>query len=327
MGWMPTNVPGRESNAPRRSGFTLIELLVVVSIIAILISVLLPSLKSAREQAKEVVCKAEVAGIGRGLMTYASGHRDYYSSGSFDPETSNGRDGPVDQVGWVADLVNAELAFPNEMLCPSNPAKYNQKLGLDEDGVYSEERARDLLARGYNSNYTQSWFMARTEWDPNKAVHSSSPFNIKRVDTTKGPLRIDSMLKVSPSRVPLLSDGRTDTDDTVLGERAVKSMSDGPFALPYDVQNYADFGPAHGFSSRIFSKAHNRFRCSVLFADGHVGTLLDTNRDGEFSIDNAMPPPKQTDLKPDVVFDGVLSVGRRLEDPTAFTAQRWSEVQ
>jgi prepilin-type N-terminal cleavage/methylation domain-containing protein len=54
----------------RAAAFTLIELLVVVSIIALLISILLPSLKSAREQAKTAVCSSMQAGLGRGMATY-----------------------------------------------------------------------------------------------------------------------------------------------------------------------------------------------------------------------------------------------------------------
>lgn len=60
---------------PTHAAFTLIELLVVISIIALLISILVPTLNSAREQAKTIVCLANLKGIATAGNIYAADDR------------------------------------------------------------------------------------------------------------------------------------------------------------------------------------------------------------------------------------------------------------
>ena len=68
---------GHTRPRPGLRAFTLIELLVVVAIIALLISILLPSLKEAREQARVAVCQSNLHQLSIGFYTYGEDARGY----------------------------------------------------------------------------------------------------------------------------------------------------------------------------------------------------------------------------------------------------------
>ena len=80
----------------KRKAFTLIELLVVIAIIALLVSILLPSLNRARELAKRASCMANLNGMGKALALYKAGNSDKY------PLLVSGKGG-----GWSTSLAAA----------------------------------------------------------------------------------------------------------------------------------------------------------------------------------------------------------------------------
>ena len=92
-------------------GFTLIELLVVISIIALLISMLMPALSKAREQAKNVVCQMQLKQWGLMFAMYTDDHEGRFMQG-WTPATKSA------EYIWIESLRPYYQATTDIRLCP-----------------------------------------------------------------------------------------------------------------------------------------------------------------------------------------------------------------
>lgn len=108
----------------RKTAFTLIELLVVIAIIALLLSILLPGLKKAKEAVQSTVCRTHLRGIGLAIRAYLEENRqqsyDSSRSNRFDWVDSKGQAlNPEDDNAYWGVAYKSYADDPRVFGCPS----------------------------------------------------------------------------------------------------------------------------------------------------------------------------------------------------------------
>ena len=112
----------------RWRGTSLIELLVVISVIALLVGILVPSLKRSMQMAQSTVCMHNLREIGHGLQLYRIEHKGWL------PAVTPPQDSPVASTQaevWFLKLYPTYLSDPLILTCPADPFRFRMVTACD----------------------------------------------------------------------------------------------------------------------------------------------------------------------------------------------------
>lgn len=239
-------------------GFTLIELLVVISIIALLLSILLPSLNIAKGKVRQIVCMSNTRQIGMGVQTYTADYKVIpvasYSNDASDWLTVRNdpkRPSAGKNIPWSCAIL------------PSLGYSYNvnesyKLLRCPEDNFVRRDRPKQPLSYAFNQE--TNWY----QWP-----------DVKDIPTPSG-------RKFAELRQPsyLVMAFCINTYEKVgSGERPFVGRISGNQGS-YFTTHWTPFGDGNG----MWTKHNGRFQTNYVMCDGHAETITNEKMKGYWTL-------------------------------------------
>lgn len=189
----------------KRRGFTLIELLVVISIIATLMSLILPAIQSAREAGRRTQCLNNIRNVTLAAVTYASSNKSRLPALAYFPQNGsgvhfNGRSMFVDLLPYIDqqgtyDRWNKAVSFttaPNVNLavdlyveafaCPNDESAFATKGQLS---YVANAGFGDVITTGGNTGNSMDHSFASEplDWNGSTTTNSWPTFGVAPTST------------------------------------------------------------------------------------------------------------------------------------------------
>lgn len=217
------------------SGFTLVELLVVISIIALLISIFIPSLNLAKENARSIYCLNNLRQMAIAAHSYCYGNNDYFPLAYFTEKKGNIRY----YHSWD---------FTSYKDWSSVPAKEFITAGILWQGQTIEKIQQ---CPSYKGNH--NWLA-----DPYTGYNYNTSYI--GIDETKTPVKSAKTTELkNPSQTAIFGDGQ------YIG--GANKFMRAPFSNPRDA-SFSDSGRAAGAQGYRHLKKTN-----AAFSDGHSKSI------------------------------------------------------
>jgi prepilin-type N-terminal cleavage/methylation domain-containing protein/prepilin-type processing-associated H-X9-DG protein len=169
----------------KRWAFTLIELLIVIAIIAILASILLPVLASARLRAQQVNCISNIKQLAEASMIYYDENNTWVG-----PINTNNPN--LSQGDWMGAMVG-DYRNTNVLYCPAAPFQGNPSNAINPPGKADTAWIWTLSSPAYSSSYGINKWLANAPGTGNSIAHPTFLYS------TANSVR-------NPSMVPVFND-------------------------------------------------------------------------------------------------------------------------